>query len=169
MSIYNQWLLSTWVKTPRLRERELLIASACLSRVNAKMFEKLTKNREVLLVCPERESALYYGKIASIIRSSRPKRIIVVTVEGSPHCFTVHASVNEAEYILNEDIPREHYVLVDTDRLIRISSESVRVARYLHLVDKLVKRYPEILKELEKYSLEHKLAIERRKRISHSL
>jgi len=149
---------------PRLKRAELVIVSACLPYINRNIFEKLAGGREVLLVCPERENTLYYGKLASIIKSSKPRKIIVVTVEGSPHCFTVHASVNEAEYVLDEEISREHYVLVGSDTLMEISPESIRVARYLHLVDKMVKNNPNILKELEKYSLEHISAIERRKR-----
>lgn len=155
---------SIWVKTPMLKGAEILIASACLPYVNREIFEKLAKGRVVLLACPEQENPTHYGKIASIIRSTKPKKIIVVTVDGSPHCFTLHASVNEAEYILNEDIPREHYVLVDAKDLIRISPEAVRVARYLHLVDKLIKKFPEILKELEEHSLEHKFSLLRKKK-----
>jgi len=152
------WIWSTWVKTPYIREehKEWLIASACLPIVAPKIFEDLSKDRAVLLACPEKESPTHYGKIASMIRSCDPEKIIVATVEGSPHCFTLHASVNEAEYILGRKVNREHYVVLEGKELIKIDLQAVRVARYLHLVNKLVKDNPSILEELSSYSLEHR-------------
>ena len=152
------WVWSTWVKAPILRGRDLLIASACLPYVNPELFRKLAEGKTVLLACPERESPAHYGKIASIIRSSKPRSITVVTIDGSPHCFTLHASANEAEYILGEKVEKRHYVVVNGEKLVEVSPDAVRVARYLHLVDKLVKEHPEILKELEKVSLEYRQA-----------
>ncbi len=148
---------STWVKTPYIRyeHKEWLIASACLPLVAPAIFEELSKDRAVLLACPEQENPTHYGKIASMIRSCQPKRIIVATVEGSPHCFTLHASVNEAEYILGEKVEREHYVVLEAKELLKIHPATVRVARYLHLVDRLLQENPGIIEELSKYSLEH--------------
>lgn len=153
---YRAWLWSTWVKAPPLRGADILIASACLPIVNPELFEKLSEDRVVLLACPERESPTHYGKIASMVRSSKPKSLMVVTVDGSPHCFTLQASVNEAEYILGEEIPREHYVVLNGRELVRISPDAVRVARYLSVVQKTIDRNPEVLKELENLSLEYR-------------
>lgn len=155
MKRLESWLWSTWVKTGSLKNSDLLIASACLPIVNPEIYEKLSEGKNVLLACPERESPTYYGKIASIVRSSKPKTITVVTVDGSPHCFALQASVNEAEYILGEKLPKKHYVLVNSEELVEVKAETIRVARYLSLVEALVEKNPEILLELEKYSLEH--------------
>ena len=153
---YQAWLWSTWVKAPPLRGADLLIVSACLPIVNPELFEKLSKDHVVLLACPERESPTHYGKIASMVRSSRPRSLTVITIDGSPHCFTLHASVNEAEYILGERIPREHYVVVNGNELVRISPDAVRVARYLSVVQKVIDSDPGILKYLESLSLEYR-------------
>jgi hypothetical protein len=149
------WVWSTWVKTPLLKGRDLVIASACLRFINNDVLEKLGRDKVVLFACPEREHPALYGKIASIIRSSKPRTITVVTVDGSPHCFQLHAAVNEAEYILGEKIDKKHYVVVDGKELHEISPDAVRVARYLHLVERLVKENPKILEELKKHSLEY--------------
>jgi len=106
-----------------------------------------------------REHPALYGKIASMIRSVKPRSVTVVSIDGSPHCFQLHAAVNEAEYILGERINKKHYVLVDGKELYEISPDAVRVARYLHLVDKLIREKPEVLQELKKYSLEYKAYI----------
>lgn len=164
----DMWLWSIWVKTPKLNNSDILIASACLSHVNRDIFETLSNGKQTLLACPEKEPASYYGKIASIIKSSRPKTVTVATIDGSPHCFQLHAAVNEAVYILGENISRKHYVVVDGEKLIEISPDSVRVARYLHLVERLVNTHPEILEELKKHSLEYidSLRVERNQKKS---
>ncbi len=150
------YIWSIWVKAPILKNSDLLIVSACLPFVNRELFDRIAKNKVVLMACPERENPTHYGKIASIIRSSKPRSITVVTIDGSPHCFTLHASVNEAEYILGHRIEKKHYVVVDGKELREISADAIRVARYLHLVDTLIKSNPGILEELKKHSLEYR-------------
>ena len=68
----------------------------------------------------------------------------VVTVDGSPHCFTPHTSLNTAKYILGENIEGKHYVVVDGRELYEVKPDAVRVARYLHLVEQLVREKPEV-------------------------
>ncbi|RLG85449.1 MAG: 4Fe-4S ferredoxin [Thermoprotei archaeon] len=152
------YMLSTWVKAPRLRGSIIAIVAACLPYVNQELFKEVTKGKEVLLACPEREPQLHYGKLASIIRSSRPKELHIYTIEGSPHCFALHASANEAEYILGEKLVKRHFVIVDAEKLIEIDPDAVRIARYLHIVDELIKKYPEALEKLQKYSLEYRFS-----------
>lgn len=152
------YMLSTWVKAPRLKNSVIAIVAACLPYVNQKLFKEIAKDKEVLLACPEREPQLHYGKLASIIRSSKPKELHIYTIEGSPHCFTLHASANEAEYILGEKIEKRHFVIVDAEKLVEINPDTIRVARYLHIVNELIKKNPEVLEELQKHSLEYKLS-----------
>jgi hypothetical protein len=150
------WVWSTWVKAPLLKGKDIVIASACLRFVNSEVLEKLGRDKVVLFACPEREHPALYGKIASMIRSSKPRSITVVTIDGSPHCFQLHAAANEAEYILGEKLNKKHYVVIDGKELYEISPDAIRIARYLHLVEKLLREKPGILTELEKHSLEYK-------------
>jgi len=151
----DMWLWSIWVKTPKLNNSDILIVSACLPHVNKELFDKIASGKQVLFACPERESSAYYGKIASIIRSSKPKSITIVTIDGSPHCFQLHAAANEAAYIVGKEVIKKHYVVVDGKNLIEISPNSIRIARYLHIVERLINMNPEILNELKKHSLEY--------------
>lgn len=158
-SVSYPWVWSTWVKAPVLKTKKLYIVSACLPYVNRELFEKIANDGAVLMACPEREPPTHYGKIASMIRSSRPEEIIVITVDGSPHCFTLQASVNEAEYILGEKLKKKHYVLVDGEKLVEIDSNAIRLARYLHIVDELYKKHKkEVEDKLSKHSLEYRQA-----------
>lgn len=152
------WLWSTWAKAPHLEGAEVLVVSACLPVVNPELFERLAEGRAVLFACPERESAAHYGKLASMIRSMNPRKVVVVTIDGSPHCFALQASVNEAEYILGEKLDKEHYVVVDGKELVKINPDAIRVARYLSIVDSIITKHSEILGELAKHSKEYRLS-----------
>ncbi len=153
-------LMGTWVKAPILKEQTIVIASRCLKWVNPRIYKDLSEKGVILEHCPEQEGQVVYGKIASIIRSSNPKKLIIATIDGSPHCFTLQAAVNEAAYILGEKVEREHYVVLDGKKLIKISPEVIRVARYLSHVEKLLSKNKWILKELKQYSKEYTKAIE---------
>ncbi len=149
-------LLETWVKAPFLRETSLLLVGECVQAVYPNVYEEFARRRVVLTGCPETEHVgQITGKLASIIACSSPKEITVLTVEGSPHCFTLHAAVNETLFVTRASVPSKHYVILD-GKAIDVGSESVRVGRYLHLVQKCIQKLPEILEELRTHSLEHR-------------
>lgn len=152
-----QWLWSTWVKSPILKSKKLYIVSACLPQVNKELYKRICNEGTVLLACPEKESPTYYGKLASMLRSNEEfiEELIIITIDGSPHCFTLQASVNEAEYILGRKVKREHYVLVNGTELINIDPNVIRIARYLHIVNKLIRENPSVVRELSRCSLEY--------------
>jgi len=158
-SLTHPWVLSTWVKSPILNTDRLVIVSACLPYINRELFEKLSNEGTVIFACPEREPAMHYGKIASIIRSSGPKEVWVVTVDGSPHCLALQAALNEAEYILGERLNKRHFVLVDGGELVEVDPDAVRVARYISIVNELLRRNRDfVINELSKHSLEFRRA-----------
>jgi len=149
-------LIEIWVKAPLLREASLLLVGECVQVIYPRIYKNFVEGRVALTSCPEAESAgAIMGKLASIITCSRPKEITVLTVEGSPHCFVLHAAMNEALFVTGSNIPSKHFVIVKGEP-IEVSPESVRVGRYLHLTQKCIEKYPEILKELSRHSLEHR-------------
>lgn len=150
----SSWLLSTWVKSSKLKEKNLIILSACLSNVNPELYRRITEGKEVLQVCPEREGIHYRGKLALIIKSCKPKLIEIVTLDGSPHCYLIHASINTVEYILGYRLNKKHYVVVNGEEIREISSEAVRLARYLHIIDELLRKDTKLTSKLENLSLE---------------
>ncbi len=149
-------LVETWVKAPFLRDSSLLIVGECVREVFPSVFKEFVKERVVLTSCPEAENAkLIMGKLASIITCSKPREIIVLTIDGSPDCFQLHSSANEALFITKANVPLKHYVIIE-GKASEVSAESVRVGRYLHLVQKCIRKNPGLLKELRRYSLEHR-------------
>ena len=149
----------TWVKAPPLRGARVLLAAECVKNLYPDIYEGLSKGRVALTCCPETENpTLLMGKLASTIRCSRPREVVVVSIEGSPHCLLLHMALNEALFVSGaREVVVKHYVVLE-GRLIEVSEEAARLARYLHLVQKALEKYPELLDELGKYSLEHKWA-----------
>jgi hypothetical protein len=120
------------------------------------VYKRFVEDRVVLTGCPEVENAkMIMGKLATILTCSNPSDLTVLTMEGSPHCLTLHAAANEALFTTKASIPLSHFVILE-GRAIEVSSESVRVARYLHLVQKCIQRCPDILEDLSCHSLEHR-------------
>jgi hypothetical protein len=148
-------LVQTYVKSPFLEKASVLIVGECVQHAFPRIYERFTKGRVVLTSCPETENAvLIMGKTATILTCSNPREVVVLTVDGSPYCFQLHAAVNQALFIAKSKVPLHHIVIVE-DNVREVSAESVRVGRYLHLVQKCIHEYPKILEELNRYSLEH--------------
>ncbi|MEM2200857.1 MAG: hypothetical protein QW162_03165, partial [Ignisphaera sp.] len=56
-------------------------------------------------------------------------------------------------------INKKHFVVVNGIEIREISPNTIRVARYLHLVDNMLKKVPNELKKLEYLSLEYRNAL----------
>jgi len=121
-----------------------------------KIHERFRKKRTVLTCCPEAENvALIMSKTATMLACSHPKEVTVLTIDGSPHCLALHAALNQALFVTREETPTHHFVIAD-GKALEVSAESIRVSRYLHLVQRCVGRHPKILKELSRLSLEQR-------------
>ncbi len=141
----------------------MLLAAECVKTLYPEVFEKLADGRVAFTCCPETENpTMLMGKLASAITCSKPVEIVVASIEGSPHCLLLHMALNEALFVAKvRDVRVRHYVVLE-GRLIEVSEEAARLARYLHLVQKALERCPDLLEELGRHSLEHKWATEAR-------
>ena len=149
-------LVETWVKASFLKRASLLLLSECAQDIFPDVCKKFAERRVVLTSCPEVENAeMIMGKLSAILTCSNPSGLTVLTMEGSPHCLTLHAAANEAMFITKASIPLNHFVILE-GKVIEVSAESVRIARYLHLVQKCIQRCPDILEDLGRHSLEHR-------------
>ncbi len=145
-------LLSTWVKDPELYDKCIVICSECLISNEDILNKILNMGDIVLTACPEKERDTYFGKIATIIKCSRPRKIVTVTRDGSPHCRVLHNAVLQAIFLTNSDLEFENFVVLENS-LIRISKEAITLSRYLSVLE-------QILKEGDYKSLLMRLSIE---------
>lgn len=155
-------LIETWVKASFLKGASLLLVSECAQAVYPSVYKRFVRGRVVLTSCPEAENAeMLMGKLAAILTCSNISDLTVLTMEGSPHCLALHAAANEAMFITKAKVPFSHFVILN-GKAIQVSSESVRVARYLHLVQKCIQKCPDILEDLNSLSVEHRCSVEQK-------
>jgi len=145
------------VKAPFLKDASVLIVGECVQSVFPKIWEKFAENKVVLTSCPEAEGfSGLVEKLAMIIRCSNPKEITVLTVDGSQHCNMLHTSVNGAVFVTETTTPTKHFVITEKGVLEEVNSESVRVGRYLHLIERCIRECPEVIRDLKRLSLEQR-------------
>jgi hypothetical protein len=124
-------LLSTNVKSSRLKEASLLIHGSCLEAEAPRVFHKLVQGKVPLAACLEKVHMNMVGfKIATMIKVASPKEIATVTVDGSPHCVQLHFAVEQAIQQTGYKLRPRHFV-INKGALLEISGETVRLGRHL--------------------------------------
>ena len=149
-------LMESWAKSPFLNDADVLVVGECVQNSYPEIFARMSEGKVVLTVCPEAEQPIF-GKLASMITSTRPRQLEVLTVDCSPDCYTLHAGVNEAVYVSKSTVPHRHFVILNGD-VNEVSPEAIRLSRYLTLTQKAIEDNPELVELLNKYSLEQKSA-----------
>jgi hypothetical protein len=76
-------------------------------------------------------------KLASIFARVDLEEVVVLTVDGSPHCIQLHHAVEEARKVTGRQINVRHFVIEGGEAL-EVSAEAVKVARYLSKIQRLL-------------------------------
>lgn len=124
----------------RLRQvRKLLVYGSCVRDEHPEIFERVSEGRVSLSTCPEAEHINVVSlKLASILARVELEEVVVLTVDGSPHCVQLHHALEEALRITRSNVPVQHLV-VEGGEVIAVSKEAVKAARYLSRVERLFK------------------------------
>lgn len=153
-------LLEIWGKGITTKGKDLLIVSECLKNTFPAAYKKFAEGKLVCTACPDSETALaIVGKLACILKCGPPKSLTVLTLESSPGCYALQAAANEAVFISGARIKKSHRIVTLDGGVKEISADAIRISRYPSLVDELIRKNPEILKKLEKRSLEYRCAL----------
>ncbi|RLE63712.1 MAG: 4Fe-4S ferredoxin [Thermoprotei archaeon] len=130
-------LMTVNVSGKRIRRNpRILIYGTCVRDEYPDLFSKLASGRIPLAVCMEDEHMNMVAlKLASIASRVKLEEVVVLTVDGSPHCIQLHMAVEEVSKIVG-GLPVKHYV-VEKGVLWEIDPHIVKIARYLHRVKKL--------------------------------
>jgi phosphoribosylanthranilate isomerase len=127
-------LLPTNVRNKRLSEAALLIYGTCVENEMPKIFNALAKGRVPLHVCLEKIHMNIVGfKLVTILQNSKPKEIVILTLDGSPHCIQLHFTAEQAKRISKSDVNIKHYV-IEKGKCIEISPDVVEIARHFSKV-----------------------------------
>lgn len=121
--------------------RRLLVYGSCVREEHPEIFELFEEGRIALSACPEAEHINVIAlKLASIFARTKLEEVIILTVDGSPHCLQLHHAAEEAAKIAGSELNVSHYV-IEEGRAVEVSREAIKTARYLSKVDKLLARH----------------------------
>ncbi len=130
-------LMSTNAKGKHIRRQHLLLYGICVENEHPdelKNYDGYTK----LSFCPEKEHInMAFYKLAAMM--SVAESLTVITVDGSPHCVQLHYIAEELKKYSKNDFEVRHFVIFG-GKVEEISSEAVKVSRYLHKISKLMKK-----------------------------
>jgi len=133
-------LLSTNVKAKVLRKGRLLLYGTCVEAEASEVFREFSIGQIPLSVCLEKEHMDKVGfKIATIITTSDPKEMTVLTMDGSPHCLQLHFAVEQAKRITKSEVNAIHFV-IEEGRSVEVSQGAVETARHLSRIQKLLEK-----------------------------
>lgn len=117
--------------------KKILIYGTCLRDEHPEILEKFSTDRVPLAVCLEEEHMNMVGfKLATMMKTCEPNEIVVLTVDGSPHCVQLHMMVEECLKLV-PGVTVKHYVVHKGD-VIEVSSKVIKTSRYLSKVKKLL-------------------------------
>jgi len=124
-------LLSTSVKSKMLSGASLLVYSKCIEQEYPEILREFSNGRVPLGVCMELIHMNKVGfKILSIVKLSGIRELVILTVDGSPHCIQLHFIGEHIKRVLDERTPIMHYV-IEKGKVFEISTEVIRLARHL--------------------------------------
>jgi len=134
--------MSTNVCSREIREkRKVLIYGSCVKEEYPEILEKFREEYVLLSVCLEKEHMNMVGfKLLGMMKRCRPEEIIVLTVDGSPHCVQLHFTIEECSKILEEFKERIVHLVIENGKICKISPEAVKTCRYLTKVERILTR-----------------------------
>ncbi|TXT54797.1 MAG: hypothetical protein BAJATHORv1_50048 [Candidatus Thorarchaeota archaeon] len=138
----SQPLMSTNVGAQYIREKgQLLLIGTCMMERYPEIVEEFAQRDEgyaVLHICLEESHVNQAGfKIASFVRYSQLKRIVVLSVDGSPHCVQLHFITEDVKRHFIPELEVEHYV-VEHGKVHEISPKAVKRGRHLSKIQKML-------------------------------
>jgi len=141
MSLTYRRLTEFNVAGRELRDkRRLLVYGSCIFNEYPDILSRFSEGRVALGVCLESEHLNVVSlKLASIFARVDLEEVVVLTVDGSPHCIQLHHAVEEARKVTGRQINVRHFVIEGGEAL-EVSPEAVKVARYLSKIQRLLSK-----------------------------
>ena len=107
------------------------------------IFEQFSIGKTPVHACLEEHHMDHVGyKLASIIKYSNIKEITILTIDGSPHCYQLHAMGQDIRRHFDPEVNVSHYV-IEKGEVYEISPQTIIITRHLHRVQKLLNQKEE--------------------------
>ena len=117
----------------------ILITGACLPEVDSGVLEPLVQEADqVFSLClEETHFNMALAKFTAVMGTGQVRRVLLASVDRSPHCTQMHYIAHEIERTLKEHIPVENYVVSDRE-IIAVIEAAVDLSKSLGRLSKMV-------------------------------
>jgi len=120
--------------------KRVLIYGTCVRYEHPEIYRSFSQDRVPLAVCLEREHFNMVAlKVASMLARVKLEELVILTVDGSPHCVQLHMAIEEALKVTKTSVPVKHLV-IEKGEVIEVPAYCVKLARYLSKIKKLQER-----------------------------
>ena len=110
----------------------VLIAGSCLPQVFPEAFAELARQADMTAeLCLEAHHLnMAVTKIAAILGTGQVERLLLASVDRSPHCTQLHYIKHEIERTMPRHAPIESFVVAD-GRIVRVTDAAVEHSKSL--------------------------------------
>lgn len=110
----------------------VLISGSCLRDMQPEGFAALAAQADmVYTLCPEESHInMAITKIGAMLSTGRIAKLIIASVDRSPHCTQLHYIRHEIERMMPLTIPVENYVVTE-NRPVPVSNEAIELSKTL--------------------------------------
>ena len=132
-------LLSINVGSKYLRQSDkFLLVGTCVPMEHPELYQKYAKNRVCLQICLETfHMNMAETKLASILKIHQPADILILTVDGSPHCLQLHILAEDMQRYFDLE-GRIQHVVIEKGKPYTIGNSAIKTARHLHKIQRLL-------------------------------
>ena len=122
-----------------MKTKKLLLYGTCIAEKYPNILGEYSEGRTALSVCLERDHMnMVAFKLATMVKSAKLEEIIVLTVDGSPHCVQLHQTVSEVNKLFDVP-PSTRYFVVEHGKIHEVDVKTVKTSRFLSTIAKLLK------------------------------
>lgn len=108
------------------------IVGSCLKQMQPKGFEEISRQADMIyaLCLEETHINMAVTKLGAILSTGQVRKLILASVDRSPHCTQMHYIKHEIERMMPLSIPVENYVVVE-DRPVLVSDGAIELSKSL--------------------------------------
>ncbi|MHA1894572.1 MAG: hypothetical protein ACTSX4_08735 [Candidatus Helarchaeota archaeon] len=127
------------------KKQKMLLTGTCLPTQYPDIFKKyMEEDRRHVHICLETFLADQVGyKLAMMIKYSKVKDVLVLTIDGSPHCLHLHILMDDLKKHFLPDLKLQH-VVIEKGKIHEIDNKNIKISRHLHKIQNLVDKLDEL-------------------------
>lgn len=121
-------------------EGVVLIAGSCLPQMAQEAFASLAAQADgVYTLCLEQTHInMAVTKLTAILGTGKVSRLLLASVDRSPHCTQMHYIRHEIERVLPEHVPMESFVCTD-EGIVPVTERAIALSKSLAMLSKMTK------------------------------